>query len=565
MEADYKKSHYGIGGKRRIVVIAMIAMLIIAVRLSYYTGPIFANTQDEGIYYSQIASNVIFKNPISFSQYRNANFSNVTSGLFNPAEAFQFYVGLLYPIIFMARLFGFSASLPIAYVMLTSVVEGVFIFFIIEKISGARAAVIGGVLFAFLPVDVLFSDQLQPLVPAAMALAISVYVFISAGEVFAKKKQKASTWLCLYAVAGFFIGVSYITNPIGISMLIFLALVVIAGMIIEREAKHHLGMLLMMVIGFAIAYSMIGILFFAQSGNYLLFPMVDSAIYKYQLATQPVLNQTIAKTITLQYTVGPVASYVPVIFDFPMSFYLPYLRYFGVFGYALISMAIIALNPGSRNRYAFFFVSMFAFLFLEISAAPTLISFKNGMLYLNLVPHLPYVMVILGLPMIVVIALGLETIISGGSRYSKYAVVVIMAVILISANLDLLRDTSYYNASTFTLHRFVDFVQQQPGSVFYAEWLFAGNANLLTGYRYNVEPLSNCSYAYLAALNTTYIALGGTISLDISPYTITSFDSCAEPNITTDYRLVYYSGNPLSYYNDYGPTPQLEIYQKIAR
>ncbi len=552
----YKKSRI----TKRLVLMAIMAILIVSVRLFYYTGPIFGNSQDEGLYYEYIASNVIYNIPITFAQYKNINFSNTTNYLFNPTRVFHFYVGLLYPAIFLSKIFGFSAFIPIAYVILTAAFEGIFVFLIIEKIAGIRPAIIGEILYAFLPIDVFFSDHLQPLVPVAMLSAIAIYAFINAEEIFKGRKKKPAVGLCLYAATGFVIGVAYLTNPIGIALLIFLLLTLLTELAVSNNKKRTFESLILMILGFVAAYSIMGTIFFMQAGNYFLFPMVDSAVYRYQLATQQVTYQPVGRFMTLVYTFGSIFAYVPALFDFPM-FHLPYFRYFGIYGYVLIFTAAFALIQKARNRYALFFVAMFAFLFLEISAAPTLVWIKNNTLYLNIVPHPSYIPVLLGPPMIVIIALGFESILTSGKVRTKYLVLGVIIAMLVSANADLLRDTSYSRASVFTLNSFLNFVKQHKNATFYAHWLFAGDANILSGYKYKIMPLYNCSYAYLSKLNATYIALGGTESMSITPSIMDSFYKCAYPNMTDRYALVYYVNNP-PLFSSY---PPLEIYKRQAQ
>lgn len=551
-KSKHNKSKISESKNLRIITILLLVILIMAVRLYYYSGPIFANSQDEGIYLTTYASTLIFKNPVSFAPYKNVDFSNFNACMCNPAQEFQFYVGFIYPEMLVLWLFGFSAALAIYYIIFTSMVEGLFIFLIIERISKFRAAVIGTIIFAFLPVDVLFSTHVQPLVPAMMLITISIYMFILATE--GKRKY------LLYSLTGFFSGLAYITNPIGAATLIFLLLICILRFIKNKpERRNEFKYILFILLGFVIAYSLIGIVYLIEAGKYFLYVLMGRAVYSFQDATQPISTVCPLKSVCLNYVNGYPAFYISILANVSVLVN-SYLRYFGILLYAFIAMALVSIIPKKRNQWAALFIFMFLFYLIFITFFPTKIASSNGVLYIYPISEVAYITTIFTLPLVVVSALGIEELLKRNKVILIIIVLAILATVVICDVIILNRDVIYYRASMSTVHAFVNYVEQHANATFYANYLFSGEANLLTGYKYHISSLQNCSAKGLQSLtNNTYIATGGTISLDIDPQFMQNFDTCVVQN-ATGYEPVYTANNPLLNYTN--AAPPLEIYKK---
>ena len=540
-------------GRFRIAAISLLMLLILCVRLYYYTGPIFANSQDEGIYLNMYAGALIFHNPVTFSQYAHVNFNNFTDCKCNPADEFQFYVGFIYPEMLLLKLFGFSADLAIYYVIFTSVVEGLFIFLIIENISKFRPAVLGTILFAFLPADVLFSTHVQPLVPAMMLVAISTYAFVVASE---KRNGRL-----LYLLSGVFAGLAFITNPLGALTFILFALICAIRAVKGGASgrKENVVDLALIIVGFIAAYSLIGAVYLAESGNYLLYPELSRAVYSFQDSTQPIATHCLSTNLCFNYITGYPSYYPSILADLPIS-YDSYLRYSAISFFVFVAAAAFSMIDKKAGKRSLAFVLMFLFYLMAIMALPTKVASDNNTLHVYLIGEATYAITILTLPLIVVSALGLEALLVRKRTLLGLIVIAVMVTAVACDVADLNRDIGYYRASMSTAHAFVDYIGLHPNGIFYANFLFAGEANLLSGYRYQVRQLHNCGAMYLSVLQkyaNVYVATGGTISMDIDPSYVDSFDSCVLPNVT-EYNLVYAAGNPYSNYS--GDAPPLKIY-----
>ncbi len=541
----------------RIALIALLLFAVLMVRLLCYTGPIFANTQDEGIYYTRIVSSVIYHNTYDFTAYRNANFSNLTSGIFNPAEAFQFYVGLMYPEIMLGQIFGYDVNLALYYIIFTSLVEALFIFLIIERIANRRAAAIGCILFAFFPLDVLFATQLEPQVPLAMACTIGIYLFIRGLD----GKTARETYVALF-LSGLFVGLGFITNPFGSATLVFLVIfliIVSVKSIIEKgkmgtELRANMLAFVIVVVGFVVAYSFSGFLYQIEAGNFLLYPEVYHSITIYQFETQPLAYMNLTQNISIAMVTGGPGYYIPLLLDQPQYIYDSFLRYWGVLFYAVVLLAMfLAIN---RNKWLYFFGLMFLVYFVMMSALPTAIVTQNGITYIVLDSKQPYVMEALTLPAIVIAALGLELLLrSRDTGKTALAIIIILAVISADV-LDLQSDTQYYNTSIATVKDMVGFASAHRNSTIYAEWLFAGEANIYSDYKYKIDPIS-CGDEKNITLNGSYMALGGMINFDTSPSIMLAFDDCTAYNFST-YEQVYNVSDPYANYSG-GYAPPLEI------
>ena len=92
-------------------------------------------------------------------------------------------------------------------------------------------------------------------------------------------------------------------------------------------------------------------------------------------------------------------------------------------------------------------------------------------------------------------------------------------------------------------------------STFFAEWLFAGEANMYSDYKYKIDPI-NCNNEKNISLNGNYLALGGTINFDTSPQIMLTFVNCTIANYSS-YNVAYKIPNPFS--NLSGGAPPLEI------
>lgn len=533
----------------RLAVISLLMLLVLAVRLHYYSGPIFANTQDEGIYLDSYASAIIFHNPVTFAQYRNANLSNISGCLCNPADIFQFYVGFSYPEMLLLALSGFSAAVAIYYVIFTSLIEGLFIFLVLEKVSGTRAGAIGLALFAFLPADVLFATHVQPLVPAMMFVTIGAYAFVVA---FERKRPE------YYAAAGFFSGLAYITNPVGALLAIFIAAALTVRMLLGMvNLRRYAFMLALFAAGFLAAYAIIGTVFLAESGNFLLYPSVTHAVYLYEEATQPISAHCMSN-ICLDYVTGYPQYYLRILAGLPTGIDT-YIKYYGIGFYIFVAAAAFMFFT-RRNRWGVMFVAMFGFYLACIMLFPANIHFGNGTLTYYPIDEQPYVATILTLPLITVTALALDRLAGSGKRLIVVAAAVLLIAIIASDIIVLNSDIVYYRDSVYTLHAFVGYVESHPG-VYYANSLFASEANLLSGYRYNIESLGNCTESYISRLpDNASIVIGGTVSLDISPQYTQGFDKCVSGNMT-GYSVEDRIENPLgSVSGMYGP--ELDVYGK---
>ena len=453
--------------------------------------------------------------------------------------------------------FGYSANLAIYYVMFASVIEGLFIFLIIERISSTSAAIIGTVMFAFLPLDVLFATHVQPLVPAIMAVTISFYLFIVASE----KDRKLP-----YLLSGIFAGLAFITNPLGAVLLLFLVLTLIVRLIRARgkAAKrarytNHLAGLALVALGFFAAYAPIGMVYLTEADNFLLYPTMTHAVYAYRTAVSPTYNYfCLTSNVCLVY----IELYPPHFFyllgDLPVSY--NYLRYFGMSAYAFVALAALCVFAGRNNRWLIPFILMFAFYLLALNAVPLQESYTNGVLLLYPMPEVEYLTTILTLPLIVVSALGLERLFKQKRPLLSAIAIVLLVAILAYDIIDLNHDIGFYRTSIAPVHYLVDYAASHPNETVYTEGTMSLAANLLSGYHYSIQRLVNCSAAYLDALpKNAVISTGGTVGFALPPEQLASYDLCVAPNLTA-YKEAYSYGNP---YDKYSPSaPPLVIHTR---
>ncbi len=531
-----------------VLVLATMLALIVAVRLYYYTGPIFANSQDEGIYLNIIKNGVINHQLPNFAMYKGANFSNFSDWrLFASPNIFQFYATLIYPEIFLLSITGFNADYAIGYVIFTSMVEGLFIMLILLRLSSLRAAAIGGVLFAFFPVDVLFSTHVQPLVPAVMGLAIATYLFI-----LARDERKGRRKYTLFVLSGFFGAVGYLSNPSALLFVIFAALyLIVLGLRNRKTWKDQSKYLSMLAVGFIIGFSITGIYYYTQSGSYLLYPLTDRNV----LLEEGNATMNLTSNVQLRWSANAQNTYLQLMLDWQYGPYGKPIWYFGMMFYIFAAMAMLLLIK--RQRKAYIFVLMFGFYFLVLSYMPEQVTTVGTLTVIKGVNILPYLLELLVLPMVVVAALGIESLAAGGMRLAKVAaLILVLATVAVSAY-NLNSDAAYYRAYVYDLHAFLGFAALHPNATFYAYGSFAYETNIMSAFKYDIVG-AGCSRADIAN-ESGYAVVGGYVNQDVDPTDYLRFGQCVENNLTA-MAPVFYAPDP-AYQWSKGDAPPLVVYR----
>ena len=542
----HQEDHHKRGRFENLEIYIIIGhlLLVLGIRLYYFTGPIFANTQDEGIYLNLLANAVIRHNYLIFTQYRNVNFSNTNQYMLNPANIPSFYSGLLAPEIFLLTIFNFSSNLAIYYIIFNSLIEALFIYLILREISTMRAAVMATILFAFFPLDVIFSNHIQPLVPAMALITAATYTFIKSEK---DTKMKVKTRIIYYIVTGILIGLGYLTNPLSLLLGVFIVLFELFKLskeINEKSFKSIAIKLAFVFVGFMIAFSITGLYYYAQSGNFFLYPSVDHAGAVNNALTQPKGTVFEVDNINVTRTDVQKLFYLPIIFD--LSSYDQYhSSYFSLIGYlGIVFAAVIVFR---KVKYGRFFVSMLVLYLVLLNFTPLAFVSIAGKLQIFLVYMEPMLITPLTLPFIAIVALGLEELLSRREKvFMVIALIIILATIIVAVK-DLNSDTSYYRSSVASIYSFESFAAQHQNSTFYAYPLIADEINDISSYRYNVRYLLNCSqlYTYETVFkNNTYVFTGGSMGMDVSPGIIRDFSACTQNNISNYSSLAYTANNP---------------------
>jgi hypothetical protein len=550
-----KKGWLTPGRRNTIVTIVLIALLISAVRAFYWTGPIFANSLDESGYFVMISQTAIYNRSFNFTQYNVADFGNVSVYPFTPPNVHQFYIGLLYPEIFLMKVFGYSTSLAIWYLIFNSVVEGVAIFLILDLIFSRRAAVIGGVLLAFFPIDVLFSTHLQPLVPMVAMMAVSIYLFLLADRRSSEKKRFV---LPLYLLCGVFLGFAFWVNPLATVEIAFLSLIFIYRIARGGHALRDLSRYAIVLVGAFAVYSVGGVMFLLQTGRFFLYPELYHIFFLWQVQNQPYIITHVIGNIFFKYTFGIWYFYLPIIFNLPLHFYMPVLRYFSIMTYVFIIACLVLLLK--RNRWLGFFLLLFAVGFAFIELLPTGISFQGGNVYVYITNMSSYLATILTIPMIILIAMFLDTLMKSRRRYLVYMSFAILVAILVVDIVDLNQDTAFYSSTTFTVHALAGYVTAHPYNNYYATGGIAFETSVYTNFKYNIYAIG-CNANVLYSTQNALVVIGGTVNMDLDPAVVQQFDTCISDNLT-GFSTIYTVNNPYSGYIGQGGAPQLRILQR---
>ena len=535
----------------RILLIAAIVILSLCVRLYYDPGPVY-QLGDEGIYLNILAQAIILHSHQSFSMYASTNFSNPLQGVFNPANVFKFYAGFIYPEVLFLKVVGYSAANVIYYVMLNSLVEAIFLFLTLELVAGRRAAAIGALLLAFLPLDVVLSVRVVPVIPMVTLLTIALYLFLRKEKSTSQKSRRSFSLF-----AGVFIGLAYLVHPEGIILLPILVLyLVFKGLRDRKEMLPEAESLGLVLLGAFLAFSITGIFYFINSGNFFLYPQVDHNVFLYQSATQNHANFTIGQAAILSYTTGTPYNYASMllrtgltagIFSVEHNFF-----YFSILGYLAIAFGVfLAVSPkGKRERL---FLCILVLYIAALSLLPTNISrTPQGELVLLIVNSDAIYGSVLILPVVAIVAIGIDRLMSSRKRgLQVFAVILIVGCVAVSV-MQLGYDSTAYRNSMQTVNDFVRYVSLHSDATFYAQPSFAQEALDISGYKYDIRPLFDCGNPGLVTQSQGYLALGGTISITWAPGILQDYDNCVDGNLT-GMTVVYLANNP------YDPGSPFEI------
>jgi hypothetical protein len=386
----------------------------------------------------------------------------------------------------------------------------------------------------------------MPLVPAAALITLATYFFIKAESVGNHNRKAVYSF-----VAGTLIGLAYITHPEGIILLFYIGLYGIASLVIldakKKKFRELSDMLVFVVLGFLGGYSLMGFYYLFTVNNFLLYPIVDHTVFLFQAGTQPVYNVSVLNGLTLTYTTGEPGRYLNLITKTQLtkSLYVEYgLFYFSILGFLAIVFAVILLFL--KIKKSRFFIGMFAFYMIALSFMPTNIkTLKNG-IDLLIVNSVAMYGVVLVLPVIIIVSLGIDYLISRKNAVFKYIAAGLIIAVIIFSLMDLNYDTTVYRNSLSTVYTVLNFINQHPNNIYYGNRLFVGEIVQISNFKYlnTVLPLFNCSKPSVSKLNNTYIITGGTINIDMSPPIMHDFNNCLTKNLSSAAVQIVNTSNP---------------------
>ncbi len=548
---------------RKVVLLLLLELLVLSVRLVTSPIPSYVSVGDEGIYMSIMYYNA-YGGQSEGGIYRGfggVNFGNINDSHFDPGVVFNFYDSFIYPEILIGDLFGVSATNAIAFVLLMSLVEALFAFLIIDHIAGTRSATLGMILLAFFPLDVVYSNYVQPFVPLAAFTAITLFFFV--------KSLDDKKGLAKYALAaGIFANIAYEANPWGLLDIMFIV-AYLAATYVWSSAKGkrsvNLRVLAFSALGFLLTFSITGVYYFALSGNFFLYPAVDHNVFARQVYL------TWNQGSTLIGLPQPFGSYVvDYVFSAP-NFYVQTLLggltgdgfqvyLLSVMLYLAIFGSIMALLKRVRKeiKHALLFAAFFVVLLFALNFLPTaMVPVPGGLTVIGMADHMYVYLEILALPIVIVSAVAIGWLFDRGGICRGIALAMIITA-LFGDFLSLSYDSAYYKAGLYSYIAFAGFYNQHKNATFYVNDQFGGNARFTVGGRAgNIVFVSTCQPVSTFA-DGSYLVEGGTISISASPSLMQRMEDCYA-NFTRNITPVYYEPNPFAAYAS--PEPPLEIYR----
>jgi hypothetical protein len=163
----------------------------------------------------------------------------------------DFRVMMYFPVALFFKLFGVNTYTATVWSLITSLGSIFIIYKIGELIFNKRTAIFSALLLSVFPIEIAYSTQLNPDVPLAFFIALSIFLFLKVEK--SKKKNKL-----FYVLIGILGGLAYLFKETGMIVFLFFPIY----MIYKRKIKLEYFFILIGLFIILFVESIYGFLFF---------------------------------------------------------------------------------------------------------------------------------------------------------------------------------------------------------------------------------------------------------------------------------------------------------------
>ncbi len=518
------------------VVLLLIVLFALFLRMYFFIG--FANNdpQDDGIYIGQARRVLNGK----FFNFKWAGKLVSSADTINPVYQFPFRWVMIFSLVLSFILFGINDYSAALFPLLCSLASIVVVFYIGKILFNERTGLIASFLLSIFPLNVVYATRITPDVPVAFFMALSALLFI-----IAEKREKDKGIFNLknlyFMLSGIFLGIGYLTKA---SALIIICFFTLYSLYHRRIRKTYI----LIFIGFLLIYSVEGLYYYIETGDFLLRPHLNSKVYKYKYDVE-FKNRFESRNLygLLKVIYLPDMDMYPrILLNEKPKWRSKSTECFGYFYYFVI-LSMLSLIPGqvrgkcSKNAHIPILWALSVFLFLEFG--PMGFEFNSGDSFIKYlaVSKIPRYLTILTIPSVLIIAsfLGSE------KRTIKWFLMPVSLIILSVSSIPLIENASMDFISPMEgIKEASEFLDGNPGKRIYTDYLAAGFINYYTGYNKGYKFISFGYPKYQNSFNLSrisgdsFVLIGGSRGAISCKHVIKALDPPFALNPPGDWILV---------------------------
>ena len=466
-------------GVRAEVWLILILLFALFLRMYFFVGHVNNDPQDDGIYMRH-ARLLVFDG--EFSDFKWAADLVSTQDTINPAHQFPFRWMMVFPIALSFMLFGLNDFSAALFPLLCSLGSILLIFYIGKNLFNEKAGLIAAFLLSFFPLNVIYATRIIPEAPLTFFMALSAFMFIL-GEKREMDKGFLSLKNLYFTLSGVFLGIGYLTK---VSAVIIISFFILYSLYRRRIRKEYL----LIFIGFLMIYSVEGLYYYENTGDFLLRPHLNSKVYAFKQDVEfkdRFKSKNFYDMVEVLY-LPQLEIYPNALMNQKPSWRSKINEGFGYFYYFVIFSAIGGLilcrrfGKCPKKAYIPMLWALSLFLFLEFGPMSLKFSTETAVVqYLMIFKSLRY-LTVLTIPSLLIIA----SFLSSENRIIRRFIMPLSLIILLTTSIPIIEDIHVDFVSHIEgIREASKFFEARPGARIYSDFLGVGLIKYYTGYKGN--------------------------------------------------------------------------------
>ena len=503
-----KNKPYKLLGVRAEIWLFFIILFALFIRMYFFVGHVNNDPQDDGIYMRHARLLALGG---EFSDFKWAADLVAKEDTINPAHQFLFRWMVILPITLSFMLFGLNDFSAALFPLLCSLGSIVLIFYIGKNLFNEKAGLIAAFLLSIFPLNVIYATRILPEASLTFFMALSAFMFIL-GEKREMDKGLLSLKNLYFTLSGVFLGIGYLTKASAVIIVSFFILYSLYRRGIRKEY-------LLIFIGFLMIYSVEGLYYYDNTGDFLLRPHLNSKVYAFK---QDVEFKNRFKSKNFYEVVDVV--YMPQLEIYPKALMnqkplwrskinegFGYFYYFAIF--SVIGLVILRLfGKCPKKAHIPILWALSLFLFLEFGPMSLKFNAETAFVqYLMLFKSLRY-LTVLTIPSLLIIA----SFLSFENRIIKWIVLPLSLIILLTTSIPIIETIHVDLVSRIEgIREASKFFEAHPGARIYSDFLGVGLIKYYTGYKGNYSlkgfgyPKYSPSFTIDKIKNDSFVVAGG--------------------------------------------------------